>query len=107
MQEYFEKYNSFRRIDTNPTIDNPIIVVLGLTISELAFGTTVFVLLGLVGDSPFIGITLGLLLAFLKKRYRKQFPNGFAEHLAWSSGFLGRRDVPRLFTFSRVKRLEP
>lgn len=107
MQEYFDKYDHFDRLDTNPTIDNPVIVILGLTILELAIGTALFVFLGLIGNAPLSGLFLGIGSSFLVKKYREHLPKGIAPHVLWSIGLPARSGVPRLFRFSRINRLGP
>lgn len=107
MQENFDKYDSFQRLDTNPTIDNPIIVILGLTVFELALGTLVFVFLGLACDAPLSGLVLGITSSFFSKKYRERLPKGIAQHLFWSIGFPARKGVPQFFKFNRAAHLEP
>lgn len=107
MQEYFDKYNSFERVETLPTIDNPIIVILGLTVTELALGTLLFVLLGLLGDAPFLGITLGLSTSFFLKHYRRSLPRGALQHSLWSLGLPCKKGVFQIFKRARIKTLEP
>lgn len=107
MQEYFDKYNSFERIDTNPTIDKPLIVFLGLTIPELSIGTMLFVLLGLVGDAPILGLLLGLSTSMFLKHFRKSFPKGVIPQFLSSIGLPAKRGVPNFFRRTRFTRLEP
>lgn len=107
MQEYFDKYNAFERIETNPTIDKPLIVFLGLTIPELAIGTILFVLLGLIGDAPVLGLFLGLITSLFLKHFRKTFPKGIIPQFITSIGLPAKRGVFRFFKKSRYARLEP
>lgn len=105
--EYYGRYQRTKRISMNPTIDQPVLVILGFTIFELLSATVVFISFGMFGDAPVWGLLLAIVAAFVQKKYRNTCPPRFVVHLFWSVGLTKLRNVPRFFKQRRFLELEP
>lgn len=105
--EYFGKYKLAARKNTFPTIDEPVVVLLGMTIADLIVTVLSFLLMTLVFNAPFVGLLAGIICARLRKLYTKKFPRGTLLHFLWSLGALPTRRVPRLISRAQARTYSP
>lgn len=94
--EYFAKYNDAPRKPAFATIDEPVVVFMGLTISDLVVAVVCFLLMAMFANSPFVGLAVGLLCAVIRKQYAKRFPPGTIPQKLWAAGLIRKRNVPVL-----------
>jgi hypothetical protein len=85
--ESYAKYADVERVQTCLLIDEPPVILLGRTFTELVAAVVVFV--GLVCfEFPVLGLvaagTVGGVIPLIRLRY----PRGFLVHLGWSLGLL-------------------
>ncbi len=97
--ESYAKYADMPRVQTCLLIDEPPVVVLGRTFTELVATVISFIGLayfGLVWTALLVAILVGGLIPMLRIRY----PRGFLVHFAWSMGLV----FPEvsMFTVSRT-----
>ncbi len=100
--ESYSKYADLPRVQTCLLIDEPPVVVLGRTFSELLATVVAFIgfaYFNMVWTALVSAITVGGLIPMLRIRY----PRGFLIHFAWSLGLV----FPEvgMFTFSRTTRI--
>lgn len=95
--EYFAKYNRSERKPVCATIDEPVVIFLGLTISDLCVAVVSFLVMAMFFDSPFTGLSLGLICAYLRKAYAKKYPRGTVVQTLWAKGLLKKRFIPNFF----------
>lgn len=94
--EYFGKYKEAERRSTHPTIDEPVVVLLGMTIADLLTTVLSFLVMTLFFNAPFIGLITGFVCAKLRKLYALRFPRGTFLQWLWSFGVLKRKHIPVL-----------
>lgn len=105
--EYFGKYKLATRKDTFPTINEPVVVLLGMTIADLVVTVLSFLVMTLAFNAPFLGLLAGIACAQLRKAYAKKFPRGTFLHFIWSLGLLPTRRVPRLISRAQTRIYSP
>lgn len=100
--ESYAKYADVPRVQTCLLIDEPPVVVMGRTFSELVAAVVVFLgfaYLDMVWVALLAAIAVGGFVPLLRIRY----PRGFLVHFAWSLGIV----FPEvsMFTMSRTTRV--
>lgn len=105
--ESFAKYNDAVRKPSFATINDPVVIFMGLTIEDMGIAVVTFLIFAMVLGSPFLGVVLGGVLAFLRRAYAKRFPRGAIVHKLWSLGVLKKRGVPKLFEFRKQSIFSP
>jgi len=93
MPEYFDKYKTFERIQTNTTIDKPVLILWKCTVVELGSGF-VFLLAGIytIATSWLLSLLFFGLAAFVPmtmRWMREQLPRNTFIHLFWFLGLMG------------------
>lgn len=110
MQEWLEKYRDVPRHATNASIDKPMILFLGLTLSDFIAGVSIFIFVVMIWDSGFsipVAIFGAVASAACAKFYRTYFPPMFLSHFNWSFGLQKFKHIPNLFQKSRFKVFGP
>lgn len=110
MLEWMEKYREAPRTKTALMIDKPMILFLGLTITDLISGVAVFAVLMSVSNSSLaivVALLGGLGAMYLASEYRRKAPARFLQHWSWSMGLQRVRAVPRLFRKRRYQAFGP
>lgn len=102
MEEY-TKYNNQQRFETNPLIDEPAIVILGLTLSEMLITIAMFPVMAFF-NQKLLGLVATLLAGYLLPRCRERLKGGLMEHALWSIGFIKPKFMKRLCIFSQKQR---
>lgn len=105
--EYFGKYKQAVRKNSFPTIDEPVVVLLGMTIADLIITVMSFLVMTLVFNAPFFGLLAGIVCAQLRKINARKFPRGTLLHFLWSLGLLPTRRVPRLISRAQTRTYSP
>jgi hypothetical protein len=80
MLEYMEKYRSVPRLETCVTIDKPMVLFLGLAISDFISGVATFLAVVMFWDSGlavFAAIFGGVAASWMSREYRQRFPERF------------------------------
>jgi hypothetical protein len=97
--ESYAKYADMERVQTCLLIDEPPVILLGRTFTELVSSVIAFVGLAYFG-MPFTGLVAAVVLGGMIPLIRVRYPRGFLIHLAWSLGLLFPETT--MFTFSRA-----
>lgn len=105
--EYFGKYKQATRKNSFPTIDEPVVVLLGMTIADLIITVMSFLVMTLALNAPFYGLLAGIVCAQLRKVFAEKFPRGTILHFVWSLGVLPTRRVPRLISRAQLRTYSP
>lgn len=105
--ESYAKYNDATRKPTFATINDPVVIFMGLTIEDMGVAVVTFLIFAMVLGSPFLGVVLGAVLAYARRAYAKKFPRGAIVHRLWSLGVLKKRMVPKLFEYRKQSIFSP
>ena len=100
MHEWYEKYASYPRDVTLTTFDKPMLIFLGLTITDFVAGVSSFISLIMLWDSLLsipVAIANGILVSWLAKIYRERCPPRFLMHYSWSKGLSKIKGFPCFF----------
>lgn len=95
-QEYFGKYNKAKRVSLFPTIDDPIVIIMGLTIADLSAGVGTFLVFAIFLGSPLVGLVFAIAAIFFCKQYSKRFPRGALVQSLWRFRLYKKMCVPTL-----------
>ena len=83
----------------------------GVTIQDFLYGVTVFMSVAVMPGflSPFVAITMALVVVISSKKMRAQFPKNYFKHLVWSLGLWNSelRDNPFFISKARFVVLGP
>ena len=105
MGETYAKYSNMENVATCLLIDEPPVVLLGRTFSELTGSVVGFVACAYVNELG-LGVVMALVVGGVLPMYRVRFPRGYLLHLCWALGLAFREEG--LFTLRRgVKVLGP
>ena len=110
MLEYMEKYRDAPRSATCTSIDKPILIFLGLAISDFVAGVSAFIAVVMLWDSglaALVAIAAGCAAAWMAREYRRRCPERFLQQWSWSMGLQRVADVPVLFKKRRIKIVGP
>ena len=100
MYEWYEKYSSYPRSTTLTAFDKPILIFLGLTLTDFIAGVVGFLIIIMAWDSLLaipIAISFGVFVSWVMKFSRKRFPAHFLMHYSWSKGLAKIRGFPTFF----------
>lgn len=106
MQEWLEKYRDVPRLPTNSSIDKPMIVFLGLTLSDFVLGVSTFIFVVMIWDSGFsipVAILGAIASSSCSKFYRISFPPMFLSHFNWAMGLHKSDYIPNFFYKRRFR----
>jgi len=110
MQEFLDKYRDVPRQETHGSIDKPMLIFLGLTLSDFIAGVSVFITVVMFWDSGIsipVAISGACATAILSKFYRNYFPPMFLNHFNWSMGIQKFTNIPSFFRKRRFKSYGP
>lgn len=110
MLEYMDKYRDAPRSATCTSIDKPILIFLGLAISDFIAGVGAFIAVVMLWDSGFaalVAIAASCTAAWIAREYRRRCPERFLQQWSWSLGVQRVTDVPVLFEKRRIKIVGP
>lgn len=110
MLEYMEKYRSVPRLETCVTIDKPMVLFLGLAISDFISGVATFLAVVMFWDSGlavFAAIFGGVAASWMSREYRQRFSERFLQHWSWAMGLQRVRAVPSFFEKQRIRVFGP
>jgi hypothetical protein len=91
MHESYDKYRGYRRMPTNPLIDEPAIIFMGRTLVEILAAASIFILFTLILEAPLQGLLVGLLAGIFLPLYRTKLPRGWLIHKAWALGINSKK----------------
>jgi hypothetical protein len=97
--ESYAKYADMERMQTCLLIDEPPVILLGRTFSELVTTMMAFVGFAYFG-MPVLGIGAAVVLGGAIPIVRLRYPRGFLAHFGWSLGILFPEVA--MFTLSRM-----
>lgn len=100
MLEWMEKYREVPREQTALTIDRPMLIFLGLTLTDFVAGVVVVLAVMMLWDSSaaiLVGLAGGGAASWVAREYRQRCPPRFLQHWSWAMGLQSIRGVPRLF----------
>lgn len=104
MLEYYDKYKEAPRKETSSAIDKPMLIFLGLALTDFIAGVAAFLAIVMFWDSGVaipVAMGSGVLSAWGSREYRRRFPARFLTHWNWSLGLQRIRGVPSFFTKRR------
>lgn len=106
MLEYMDKYRAAPRSATCTSIDKPILIFLGLAISDFIAGVGAFIAVVMFWDSglaALVAIAASCTAAWVAREYRRRCPQRFLQQWSWSMGLQRVADLPVLFEKRRIK----
>lgn len=83
--ESYSKYADMARVPTCLLIDEPPVVLLGRTFSELVTSVVVFVAFAYF-EEAWLGLVLAALTGGVLPMYRRRYVRGYLLHLGWALG---------------------
>lgn len=110
MQEWLDKYKEVPRLQTCASIDKPMILFVGLTLTDFVMGVSVFICVVMFWDSGWsilCAIFGGLAASFCAKFYRNHFPLMGLSHFNWSLGIQKFKCIPSFFHSRHFRIFEP
>lgn len=110
MLEYMDKYRDAPRSATCTSIDKPILIFLGLAISDFVAGVGAFIAVVMFWDSglaALFAIAASCAAAWVAREYRRRCPERFLQQWSWSLGVQRVTNVPVLFKKRRIKVVGP
>ena len=105
MLEWMDKYRDATSLPTYGTIDQPLVIFLGLTATDLVAGSVLFITVMVGWDSHLASpaaLVGAVATAWLARTLREKLPAHFFQHFFWSLGLAGGKDAVRLFNKRRL-----
>lgn len=100
MLEFMDKYKDVPRKETSSTIDKPMLIFLGLALTDFIAGVATFLAIVMFWDTGLavpVAISSGFLAAWGSREYRRRFPLRFLTHWNWSLGIQHMGSLPTFF----------
>lgn len=110
MLEWYEKYRDVPRAKTCGAIDKPMLIFLGLALTDFIAGVALFLGIVMFWDAGIaipIAIGSGVLASWASREYRRRFPARFLTHFNWSLGLQRLPGIPSFFRERRVQIFGP